>query len=381
MEKWRLVIERATASKWYSGWIPAEMRATNEGIIPDTIGFYPADRPGMYLQRYCDVLVDINYEECKRNNVDIVRGTACGGGVGYGEPGTEPNILMTWDVRRHPEIPTDIGLFYATVLSRGADVIGEKYPIPVRHRFLNDIEAWDPSMKLWRKVMGVGASGAGNAQMFAWFPMGFKQSGMVYKLYTSPKDKFADKTVKEMGLRTWTFEDAGAFKERGEFPSRDELVNDWIEITLETLKRAFNIETEPGEVTVKEREYTEEYYKTASLEQFIFASSAEKRFKTIPEGSALGKYSSKVSGGPLLRAYVLRRGDTIEDIMFTGTLQMAPSEALEDLGKELKGCKIDENLIRTKTEELFAKENVDIALGSASFVSDTIIQACKESYK
>jgi hypothetical protein len=60
---------------------------------------------------------------------------------------------------------------------------------------------------------------------------------------------------------------------------------------------------------------------------------------------------------------------------------MTPTEALEDLEKELKGCKIDENLITTKVEELFAKKNVFIGLGSASLVSDTVIQACKESYK
>jgi hypothetical protein len=60
---------------------------------------------------------------------------------------------------------------------------------------------------------------------------------------------------------------------------------------------------------------------------------------------------------------------------------MTPAEALEDLEKEFRGCKIDENLIRNKTEELFANKNVVIGLGSASFVSDTVIQACKESYK
>jgi len=67
--------------------------------------------------------------------------------------------------------------------------------------------------------------------------------------------------------------------------------------------------------------------------------------------------------------------------MFTGTMHMYPADALEELEKELKGCRIDETIIRNKVNELFTRKSVSIGLGSAELVAETIIKACKESYK
>jgi lipoate-protein ligase A len=383
MAKWRFVIARTNIAKWYGGYLPASLRAINEGIAPDTMSFFYIDTPGLFLQRHQDIYMDINYEECKKLGVPVARGVVTGGGAIYAEPGIEPFLLAFWDIRRNPQIPVNPNLFFAPLLSRGADVIGENYNIPIRYRSLNDVELFDPKMRMFRKVMGTGSSTSGNAQLFAWFPTNFKPSETMLKVMASPKDKFADKVLKEVSSRSWNFEEAGTFSDRATRLTRDELVKEWIGMSNEAWKRAFGVEveSEPAEFTEKEMQYVEEFYKIFSSEESLLSRSAEKRFETIPEGTALGKHSVKVTGGPLIRAYVLRRGDTIEDMMFTGTCHMTPTEALEDLEKELKGCKIDENLITTKVEELFAKKNVFIGLGSASLVSDTVIQACKESYK
>jgi lipoate-protein ligase A len=380
-KKWRLVIGRTHGAMLAPAWGPAIAKARDEGKIPDTVAFFYVDEPGIYMQRYQDALMDINYDNCKKYNVHVARAPTAGGGAGYHEHGIEPFLIFVWDMKSNPDIPIDSNLLYPRFLCRGADIMSEKYRIPVRFRLLNDVEIWDPEMRVWRKCMGVGSYTVGGAAGFAWFPFGFKSSELVSKVMVSPKDKFADKTLKEVSLRNWNFEEAGAFKERAKFPSRDELVNDWIDITLEVIKTVFGVEAEPGEFIEEEIKYAEDIYKMFSSEEWIFAKSAEKKFGTIPEGTSLGKHSVKVAGGPLIRAYVLRRGDTIEDIMFTGTLHMSPPEALEDAENELKGCKIDENLIRTKVEEVFTNKNVIMGLGSPSLVSDTVIQACKESYK
>jgi len=105
-----------------------------------------------------------------------------------------------------------------------------------------------------------------------------------------------------------------------------------------------------------------------------------KIFSEIPERTSLGKFFVKVIGGPLIRVYVLRRGNLIEDLMFTGTMHMYPADALEELEKELKGCKIDEALIRSKVEKFFARRSVSTGLGSPELIAEAIIKACKESY-
>ncbi|MCX8176205.1 MAG: hypothetical protein N3E48_03105, partial [Candidatus Bathyarchaeota archaeon] len=362
----------------YGGWGIAGIRAMNEGKIPDTISVFYIDEPGVFIQRYCDILMDVNYEECKRLNVPIARGIAAGGGVIYAEPGIEPFIGLTWNPKRNPQIPTNPELFFMRMLGRAADVISEKYKIPLRYRPLNDMEVWDPNLKSWRKVMGTGTTTVGECAAFAWFPTFFKPSELMGRVLVSPKDKFSDKVFKEVSLRSWNFEEAGAFRER---PSRDDVVKDWIDITLKVVKDVFNIEVEHGEFTEEEVMYAEEFYKIFSSEENLFSRSAEKRFSSFPEGTSLGKYSVKVTGGPLIRAYVLRKGDNIEDIMFTGTMHMYPADALEELEKELKGCKIDETLIKNKVNELFVRKNVIIGMGSAELVAETVIKACKESYK
>ncbi|MHA1606497.1 MAG: hypothetical protein ACTSWP_02980 [Candidatus Freyarchaeota archaeon] len=62
----------------------------------------------------------------------------------------------------------------------------------------------------------------------------------------SPKDKFADKKLKDVSLRGWNFEEAGAFRERGGRPSREELVEEWMGVSLEVLEKALTLRLSPG---------------------------------------------------------------------------------------------------------------------------------------
>ncbi|MHA1579501.1 MAG: hypothetical protein ACTSUQ_07730 [Candidatus Freyarchaeota archaeon] len=58
--KWRMVRTTTEVADWYSGYIPALMEATVEGKIPAKGAFFDIDRPAVFLQRYCDVLRDVN---------------------------------------------------------------------------------------------------------------------------------------------------------------------------------------------------------------------------------------------------------------------------------------------------------------------------------
>jgi hypothetical protein len=65
----------------------------------------------------------------------------------YGEPGTEPWLLVAWNKDAHPEIPTQPDAIFMKMLGAGADIISEKYKIPMRYRPLNDMELWDPKRR------------------------------------------------------------------------------------------------------------------------------------------------------------------------------------------------------------------------------------------
>ena len=158
-KKWRLVRTTADLADAYSGYIPAVLRAIAEGHISETAILFQIDRPAVFLQRYCDVLRDINYDACIDKNVKISRGITAAGGVMYGETGTECDLIIGWDKNKYPELPSQPDLILMKVLGVFADVFSEKYKIPMRFRPLNDMEVWDPERKIFRKVMGTGASG------------------------------------------------------------------------------------------------------------------------------------------------------------------------------------------------------------------------------
>jgi len=377
-EKWRMVTTTTDIADWYSGYIPAWLRGVAEGKIPDSVGFFFIDRPAVFLQRYCDVLRDINYEACVENNVKITRGITAGGGVIYGEQGTEPWLLLAWNKDNHPEIPTSPDLILMKILGAGADIISEKYKIPMRYRPLNDMELWDPERKVWRKMMGTGTSGLFNAVGFAWFPQATKPSDLMTKCLVSPAEKFADKILKDVTTRTWNFEEAGVYSKG--LDEIDRIRKDWIDISLKAIKKAFNIEVEEGEWTDTELKYVEEFKKQFHSKEWIFARSAEKKFEEIPPETNLGRAFLKIPGGPLIRAYVLREDDTIRDMMFTGTMHMNPADGLEKLEQELIGVKIDENAIKAKVSEWFSK-GMEIGMLEQSQLVDIILEACKQSYK
>jgi lipoate-protein ligase A len=377
-KKWRMVTGTTDIADWYSGYVPALLRATAEGKIPDTVGFFNIERPAVFLQRYCDAMRDINYEACVENGVKVTRGIVAGGGVIYGEQGTEPWLILAWNKDNHPEISTQPDIILMKALGTLADIISEKYKIPMRFRPLNDMELWDPKMKVWRKMMGTGTSGLFNAMGFAWFPQATKPSSLMAKCMVSPAEKFADKILKDVTTRTWNFEEAGVYPKG--LKEIDRIRKDWVEMSLAAIKKAFNIEAEAGEWTDAELKYVEDFKKQFHAEQWIFARSAEKKFEEVPPGTALGKAFLKVSAGPLIRAYVLREGDTIKDMMFTGTMHMVPADGLEKLEKELIGMKIDEKAIKAKVDNWY-KSGVQIGMLEPVQLSGIIMEACKLSYK
>ncbi len=377
-KKFRMVKAKTDVADWYSGYIPSLLRAMVEGKIPPTVCFFSVDQPAVFLQRYCDVLRDVNYDACLENNVKLTRGITAGGGVIYGEPGIEPILTVGWNKDEHPDLPAQPNQILMKFLGVLADLVSEKYKIPMRYRPLNDLELWDPEREVFRKIVPSGCSGLFNAIGIASGPQSVKPSELMSKILVSPVEKFADKILKDVQTRTWNLEEAGVYPKG--LKELERIREDWIDIYLRTLKKAFNIEVEEGEYTDIELQYVEEFKKQFHSEEWIFARSAEKKFEEIPPGTNLGKAFLKITGGPMVRAYVLREGDTIKDMMFTGTLHMVPGDALEKLEQELIGLKIDKSAIGGKVHAMF-ESGVEIGLMGEEQLFNIIMEACKLSYE
>ncbi len=83
--------------------------------------------------------------------------------------------------------------------------------------------------------------------------------------------------------------------------------------------------------------------------------------------------------GPLIRAYVLREGDTIKDMMFTSTTHTTPADALEKLEQQLIGLEIDENTIRQVKK--WATKDIQIGMLESSQIAEEVIGTYKQSYE
>ncbi|MFB0559625.1 MAG: hypothetical protein ACETWM_00135 [Candidatus Lokiarchaeia archaeon] len=376
-EKFRLVTVTTDVAEQATGWQPAAIRALAEGKIPDTVYLFHIDKPALALARYADALRDINWEACLENNVKVTRSMFASGGYSYAEPGT-PILTLGWNTDNHPQLPKRPDDVLMKLLGATADIASEKYKIPIRYRPLNDLELWDPESKVWRKILGCGCSGVFNLIGVGWWVQTTKPSDLLAKVVLSPVEKFADKILKEATERGWSLEEAGAYPLG--IKEIDRIREDWREISLNALKKAFNIEVEEGEITDIERQYVEEFMKQFHSEEWILARSAEKRYEEIPPGTNLGKAFLKVPGGPLIRSYVLREGNKIREIMFTGHIHMRPGDALEKLEQELSGLEINEAVIRAKVEEWF-NTGIDIAMLEQSQIVNIILEACKKSYE
>lgn len=354
----------------------------NGVVTRDTVAAFRIDEAAILVQRYNDVLVDANYYGCKEAAIPIARTEASAGGLIHCGYYITPALGLIYDTTRQPQMPQSLELLFMNVLGRLADKLTEEYRVPIRYRPLNDMEIWDASKEIWKKVVLNGASGAGN-YLFIYAVPQFRKppTEEMLKTMASPREKFADKIVKDAAERAGELVEGGAFRKRYEIPSKEEFEREATDIWLDVLKRTFGIEVEHEEVTDWELERIEERWKKATDEDWVLSKSPDIRFAKTPEGTTLGKSFVKISGGPLIRAAVLRRGDEIEDILFSGTCHITPADALETLEERLKGTKIDDSLIRAKTEKLFKERNVNLGMGSALTVADAVIKACQESYK
>lgn len=382
MAKWRQVIQDTDMGSYYGIYVTGEMMAIDKGIAPDSFCFFPMTTPGLLTHRYSEPGRDFNYEGCKENNIKIVKSPGTAGGCIYADPGRSVAAFIAWDINKHPEIPTDPEKLIARFLSRLADEMTIRYKIPFRYRPLNDYEVWDYRSQRFRKVQPTGTTILGKGAFLGWVINIFKPTELAIKALASPAEKFVDKEVKDSLLRGGYLEDISFFADRPVAPSYEDACEEIKDVWLKVLKDIFGIEVgKPESWTADEMKIFEELDKSGTAEENVLARSPDIAFKEISTGTALGYDFVKVPGGPLIRAYVLRKGDIIEKIIHTATIHMHPPTAFEEIEKELKGCKIDKKSISAKVDEVWKRLNVVLGMGSSALVADVIMKAGKASYE
>lgn len=398
-KKWILVEDWETPEEWWTLDRGLYWAMEKSGLDMDVLAVSNiTGAQHMSSNNYTDYMEDLNGEliekMVKEEGYVLTRLWYVGGGPGHFETPYRTFFYAFWDTDRNLEVPRNIDGYTAQIISRLADVLNEKFPDKAfRYRAFNDLEVYDGEMKAWRKIAGYATGGVGKYRDLGGMTWQ-EQSSRAWDVMLTVPEKIKDKVMKEASKRVVSWDEVGLFpadySEAGCNAARSALRD----IFAEAFKRVFSIDEyvhidRMPEPVVKYAAQMRELYPVADD---VRGRSAVRRFKEIPKGTALGKSVSKVNGGPLLRGWVLRRGDVIEDLLITGSVHIihpAPMAmegsrdemAFEMIERALRGRKIDESAIRAKVKDIFDRGKIEIGLGTDTVVANAIVEACKLSYE
>jgi lipoate-protein ligase A len=329
-------------------------------------------RGALIVPSYVDPVKDANAEACRRHNLDFVR-TPSGGATVYTDVKSCYSIIFG-DIR-NPKHPPRLGEKYKKHLSCIADALSREFGIKARFRPVNDIEIQSKD-GIWRKVTAVGSGGSGNA----FYTAGYIQVSevpmdMVEQVIPVPPEKFLDKETKSMRERMTSLE-----REVGREISLDEV----IDVFNRSISTAYDVALVEMGLTDKELSDMKVIRELFEKEEYIYDRTEKRKFGEIPPDVKRAETLLKIPQGPLVRITVLIKGDTIYDILLTGSFHALPlptpiaihTSPLHEIESRLKGIKIDDKLIREKITEVYALPGYEIANTTPDHLVKGIMEAC-----
>lgn len=321
---------------------PALFQSRNEGQAENTVAMVRFERSGLVVAYYNDAEKDINLHAACELGIDAKRGIASGGPVYADVQAVWCGAFLERGAEPVPEVDE---LTVMRILCGVANQVSEDWKIPMRYRPFNDGEIWDPEARVWRKALACSCTGMGKTVQVA-FLLQVKppDAQVIEKLITPPPEKFADKAVKSVGQRVGSLEDAIGR------PLAYEQIRDML---CSSFVRTFGIELRPGRLSEYEEELMREAREKYDNEAWLYNRS-ERKFGSKINTASKGEALYKVSGGPLLRVTVLRQDDTLEDVLFTGSIHAAPVDALIELEERLRRTPLGNNHIEEKIANFYA---------------------------
>lgn len=369
-EKWRLIeLEAESVAHLNMSVRPAIARAMSEGKAGNTLVIATFERACVGVSYYNDAFKDVDIKAARKLGISLKRGAIGGGGSLYIDTGMM--FCLLYLDRKSPLVPQSDELVIMKVMAAVADEFSNAFKIPIRFRPLNDGEIWDFKNKMWKKLIPSSIAGIGDAIIVAVaIQVTPTDLDIAQKVITPPSEKFIDKQVKSVSERIGSFETA-----MEKAPSTDEL-GKTVRLAVE---KSFNVAFYPGELTPLEKGYIEESIKLYDNDKWLYNRS-ELKFGDIGTEECIGEKIIKVPGGPLLRVTLVRRGDRLRDILFTGSLHASPNDAFKLLEDLLEGIKLSRENIREIVEDFYQRGNRTPMI-TKEIVSEAISMAAENSRK
>jgi lipoate-protein ligase A len=328
-----------------------------------------------------DPEMEYDIEYCKEHGIGI-RKAPVGGGPVYvnGEQGA--GIAILFDIRDYG-LKT-LGEVMQKIVTGLAEAYSQKFGVPFRYKPVNDLEIQDRD-GIWKKVSIVGSAFLGNAGgghlliSVRKLPSGLDLNKMMKYV----PEKFVDKAeeTRTAAARAASVEDA---------VGREVFIDEGFEAYKDMLKKTFDAELVPSELSKEETELKNTVMKMQAEEKYIFERSERFRLGEIPPDVKVGRYIRKIivpeGGGPLVRITALVKGDTLYDVRIAGSFHVAPlipfpevNTPLHEIERNLKGVPIDEKVILGKIEEIFQKPGYSVEKTTPEDLKDCIMHAIEKA--
>ncbi len=304
---------------------------------PNILSYFILPTDAVILPYYCDPFKDMDYNFCRKNNIEVVR-IPGGGGPYWLDSGS---LLSGYSFRLSdvPDFPSDINETYKLIMPEIAKTLSSKLNIPFTYRPLNDLEVYG------KKISGATHINDGKVFRAAYGPQVKEPKLDVMEKAIPPSpEKFADKEAKSIGERI------GWIKK---FVEREISMEEVAEAYIDAYKKIFDVEAVPGDLIEQEKKMIEEYERMLTSEDWILAMSEQKRFKDIPSDAKKGESIVKIPQGPLIRVTAFKKSDKIYNINITGSIHCTPFNLVEKMVAYLRGINVNEGEIRARVETAF----------------------------
>lgn len=302
---------------------------------PDTITFMSPADPYICVGFHQDVEEEVDLAWCQQAGLPVYR-REVGGGAVYLD---RNQVFYHWifHADRLPPGIEDMFRLYGGTLVDAYRATG----IAADFRPINDIHVSD------RKIGGTGAARIGDAIVLAGSLMFDFDAEAFSRAAKVPDEKFRDKLRR--GLRDYM---TTIRRELGQPPTRDEMVQQVVDVCRRTLGR----EIRPGSLTGREREEARRLDAVFRSAEWVFQAGGMRRPRLrIREGVEVARSTYKAPGG-LIRVTALLREGVIDDASLSGDFTLQPARTLPALEDAIRELPPDRDEVAERVAETYEKE-------------------------
>lgn len=361
-EQWRFLNLGYVDPVAYWTYPQAVMVAKSQKKVPNTVVFSIPSRETVNIGYYQDVEKEVNLSRCQDMGVEVVRRYGFGGGaLLYDNDSRLFHIVVDRE-----SFPTD----YVDLITYASGGLLES----VRNLGLDAsfVPINDVIMASGKKI-GMCSSFRTDFQNVTYVTISLHRNvniDLAMELVTPPAEKFKDKSAQSVAERITTI---------GKELKRDITSDELIEAVRKGFEKAYGIDLRDGELTEGERAYYDEALQKNRKLEFLYKYSEKEKFGNdnldLVNKGKLRRSEFIYKGKKLIRVTLLSDGKLIKNIMISGDYYAYPWDITDQLESALKGCRMDERIIRDKVVATFTSANGEVAMISPDEFAGTIMGA------